>query len=92
MLRPGDRAEQQRTRLQAAQMVPVALLDGVDREQVQGAGGHQPQRLRAFEVQAGVAGAVEGGAHRAQHTEDEVALVTALTALPLVHASHLIAP
>lgn len=84
MLGPGDRAEQQRARFEAAQVVPVALLDGVDREQVQGAGGHQPQGLRAFEVQAGVAGAVQGRAHGAERTEDEVAL--------LGYGRHLIAP
>lgn len=82
----------------------MALLPGVDREQVQGAGGHQPQGLRAFEVEAGVAGAVEGRAHGAERTEDEVAVgtagpavaslapVTALVPMTFVDGGHLIAP
>ncbi len=75
VLRPRDGAEQQRARLQPAQVVPVALLPGVDREQVHRAGRHQPQHLRAFEVQAVEPRAVDARAHPAERVENEVALV-----------------
>ncbi len=86
VLGPGDRAEQQRARLQPAQVVPVALLAGVHREQVQRAGRDQPQHLRAFEVEAVEARAVDPRAQGAQGAEHEVALVS------LLNGRHLIAP
>ncbi len=80
------RAEQQRSRLQPAEVVPVALLGGVHREQVQGAGRDQPQYLRTLQVQTVEPGAVDPRAQRAERAHDEVALV------PLLHCRHLTAP
>ncbi len=85
VLRPGDRPEQHRARLQTPEVVPVALLPGVDREQVDRAGHHQPQHLGALQVEAVEPGAVHAGAQRAEGPEDEVAL-------PFVHGRHLSAP
>ncbi len=86
VLGAGDRAEQQRARLQPAQVVPVALLGGVHRVQVQGAGRDQPQHLRTLQVQAAQTGAVEPRAERAERPEDEVAVE------PLLDSRHLTAP
>jgi hypothetical protein len=74
VLGSGDRAQQQGPRLQAAQVVPVALLFGVHREQVQGARRDQPQHLRAFQVEAAEARAVDPRAHLPQCGDDDVAL------------------
>ncbi len=82
---PGDRAEQHRAGLQAAQVVPVPLLTGVHREQVQRPGRHQPQDLRPLQVEAAEPGAVDAGAQRAERPEDEIALT-------FVHGCHLTAP
>lgn len=105
MLGSRDRAEQQRARFEAAEVVPVALLGGVDREQVHGAGHDQPQHVRPFEVQAGEAGAVDRGAHAAERAEHVVALGGGLLGLLVrlillvlvllvlrVRGRHLIAP
>lgn len=83
VLRTGDRTEEQRSRLQAAQVVPVALLFGIHREQVQRARRDQPQHLRAFQVQPAEARAVDPRAHLSQCGEDDVALR---------HGRHLNAP
>ncbi len=75
VLGSSDRAEQQRARLKSAEVVPVALLHGVHREQVDGARRDQPQHLRAFEVEAVGSGAVDRRAQVSQRAEDQVALV-----------------
>ncbi len=67
-------------------MMPVALLFGVHREQVHGAGHDQPQHLRPLQVQPPEPGAVDRRAQRSERAQDEVA------ALPLVHGCHLNAP
>ena len=77
------RAQDQRARLQAAEVVPVALLYGVHREQVEAAGRDQPQHLRALQVEPGQARAVDVGAHGAEGAENQVAFVC---------GRHLIAP
>ena len=86
MLRARDRTEQQRARFEAAEVVPVAVLDRVDREQVHGAGGDEPQHVRAFEVQPGEAGAVDRGAHAAECGEHVVALGDGLLRLLILPA------
>jgi hypothetical protein len=76
VLGAGDRTEQQGTRLQPAQVVPVALLPGVHREQVDGTRRDQPQHLRALQVEAVEPGAVDARAHLPERVEDEVTLVS----------------
>lgn len=67
--------------------MPVALLDGIDREQVHGTRRHQPEDLRSFQIEAAEAGAVDRRSHAAERAEDEVSLACAL-----VNRGHLIAP
>lgn len=69
--------------LQSAQVVPVALLFGVHREQVQRAGRDQPQHLRPFQVEPAEARAVDPRAQLPQRGEHDIAFG---------HGSHLIAP
>jgi hypothetical protein len=69
-----DRAEQQRPRFEAAEEVPVPLLGGVDREQIQGPAHHEPQHLRPLQRQAAQTGAVDGRAKAAQCVGHRVAL------------------
>ncbi len=75
VLGASDRSQQQRARLQPAQMVPVALLLGADREQVHGTGRDQPQHLRALQVDPVEACAVDGPAHGPERAQNEVSLV-----------------
>ncbi len=63
----------------------MALLAGVDREQVDGARRDQPQHLRALQVQAVEPGAVDTRAHLPERGEDEVALMS-------LNGRHLTAP
>ncbi|TQK50865.1 hypothetical protein FBY35_1225 [Streptomyces sp. SLBN-118] len=73
---PGalDRAQQERARLQAAQEVPVALLGGVDGEEIQGPADHEPQHVRPLQLQTAQTGAVDGRAQTAQGMGHRVAL------------------
>ncbi len=74
VLRSGDRAEQQRARLKPADVMPLALLHGVHRVQVERAGRDQPQHLRTFEVEAGLPGQVETRPHLPERGQDDIAL------------------
>ncbi len=83
--RSRDRTQQRRARLQTPQVVPVALLRGVDGEQVHRAGDHEPQHLRPLQVEPAGPGAVDARAQRAQRPEDQVAVF-------FPHGRHLSAP
>ena len=72
MLGSLDRAEQQRARFETAEEMPVPLLDDVDREQVQGPAGDEPQHLRPLQRHTAQAGVVDRRAESAQRVDHRV--------------------
>lgn len=70
-----DRAQQQRARLHPAQVVPVALLGGVHREQVERPGRHQPEHLRPLQIQPVQPGAVDPRTQRAEGAQHQITVV-----------------
>lgn len=74
MPRAVHRAEQQRARLETAEEVPVPLLGGVDREEIQRPADDEPQHLRPLQRQAAQPGAVDGRAEAAQRVGHRVDL------------------
>ncbi len=72
VLRALDRAQDEGPRLQTAQEVPVPLLRGVHREEVEGAAHDEPQDLRPFQRQTPQPGAVDRLAEASQRCDDRV--------------------
>lgn len=75
VLRALDRAEQQRARFEAAETVPVALLGGVDGEEVQRPVHDEPQYVRPFQRHAGESGVVGWSAEGAEGVDHRTGAV-----------------